>query len=136
MAKTIEWSPQMSVGVEEIDNQHKSFIQIMADFYYAFNEGMATTKLEEILNRLISYAEFHFKTEEEYFDKFNYEFKDDHKKKHQELKQKAFNFRERFDKEGPDIIPDFMDFLSDWLVTHLETEDQKYVKCFHDNGLF
>jgi hemerythrin len=50
--------------------------------------------------------------------------------------EKVLIFQERFNKEGANMVVEFMDFLTDWLVDHLETEDQKYVKCFHDHGLF
>ena len=133
--KTIAWTSDMSVGVKEIDDQHKQFIQIMADFYTAFGENKAQLEMESILNRLIEYAILHFETEEKYFDKFNYEFKDEHKKEHAELEEKVLVFQERFQKEGTGIVAEFMDFLIDWLVNHLEAQDQKYVKCFHDNGL-
>lgn len=136
MLKTIAWTAEMSVGVEEIDNQHKQFIQIMSDFYDAFNKGKVKEELAAILERLIKYADFHFKTEEKYFDKFNYEFADEHKAKHRDLENKAFIFKDRFEEEGIAIVEEFMEFLTDWLVDHLETADQKYVKCFHDHGLF
>lgn len=135
MEKIIVWRPEMSVGIEEIDNQHKQFIEIISNFYQAFNNSRVEEELGGILKRLIEYAVFHFETEEQYFDKFNYELKDDHKKKHDELKVKVLNFKERFEKEGSIMIPEFTEFLIDWLVNHMEDEDQKYVKCFHEHGL-
>jgi len=136
MAETITWTPSMSVGVVEIDNQHKEFIKIISDFYNAFEENKLKTELENTLKKLIEYADFHFKTEEAYFDKFDYEFKDEHKKEHEKIRQKALLFLERFKEEGADIVIEFMEFITDWLVDHLEEQDQKYVKCFHDHGLF
>ena len=136
MSKTITWTQDMSVGVKEIDDQHKQFIQIISDFYDAFNKNKVQSEMEGILQKLIDYAVLHFETEEKYFDKFDFEFKDEHRQKHKELKEKVLDFQGRFKKEGTDIVEEFMDFLTDWLVDHVETEDQKYVKCFHDHGLF
>ena len=132
---TIIWTPEMSVGVKEIDDQHRQFIQIIADFYVAFDKNKLQLELEDILQKLIDYAIFHFATEEGYFDEFDYAFKDEHKQKHKELREKLSFFKKRFEKEGSDMVVEFMGFLTDWLVDHLETEDQKYVKCFHDHGL-
>jgi len=136
MTQKITWTPDMSVGVEEIDNQHKYFIGIISDFYSALNERKIQTELGVILDKLIDYAVLHFNTEEKYFDKFNYEFKDEHKAIHQKVKQQLLDFKENFNKSGVDIVPDFMDFLTNWLVDHMESEDQKYVKCFHEHGLY
>jgi hemerythrin-like metal-binding protein len=136
MPKILIWEPSMSVGVNEIDEQHKKLISIISDFYESFDKGEIQAGLEVALQKLIEYAVYHFETEEKYFDKFNYEFKDEHKQKHKNFKEKVLVFQERFKKEGTSIVLEFMDFLNDWLVDHLENEDQKYVKCFHDNGLF
>jgi len=136
MNKIITWTPELSVGVAEIDEQHKEFISIMADFYSALDENKVQLELEDILERLIEYADFHFTTEENYFDKFDYEFKEEHKQKHSELRKKALDFQEKFKKEGAVIALGFLAFLTEWLMDHLETEDQKYTKCFHDHGLF
>jgi len=133
--ETITWKPDMSVGVKEIDEQHQQFIQIISDFYVAFDANKLKEELGATLKKLIDYAVFHFDTEETYFDKFDYEFKDEHKQKHKELKERVLFFQKRFEKEGPDMVVELMEFLTDWLVNHLETEDQKYVKCFHDHGL-
>lgn len=135
MNNKISWNSNMSVGIEEIDNQHKVFVQIISDLHSAFYDNKSKEELENILNKLIDYAKSHFETEERYFEKFNYELKEEHEQKHNELKLKTFDFKERFGREGTGIIPEFIDFLIDWLVDHMETEDQKYVKCFHDHGL-
>ena len=131
----IAWTPELSVGVAEIDEQHKKFIGIVEDFYSALDEDKVQSELEDILKKLIEYADFHFATEENYFDKFDYEFKEEHKQKHSELRKKALDFQEKFKKEGAGITLKFLAFLTEWLVDHLETEDHKYVKCFHDHGL-
>lgn len=135
MKELISWVESMSVGVAEIDEQHKKLISTIAGFYEAFDKGEIKSGLEVTLQKLIEYTVYHFETEEKYFDKFNYDFKDEHKQKHKEFKEKVLIFQERFKKEGTDIVEEFNDFLTDWLVNHLEDEDQKYVKCFHDNGL-
>ena len=138
MEKQIVWTPEMSVGVEEIDNQHKQFIKLIADFHLAIGENKLEEELERIFKSLEDYTGFHFQTEENYFEKFNYEFKDEHIEKHKGFIEKVSVFEERFKKEGVEtnVALDSADFLLDWLVEHIEDEDQKYVKCFHDNGLF
>jgi len=38
--------------------------------------------------QLVNYGNFHFATEEKYFDEFNYEDTEEHKKRHQEFRDK------------------------------------------------
>jgi hemerythrin-like metal-binding protein len=132
----IIWTPDMSVGVEIIDYQHKQFIDIIADLHAALYEHKLPAQISVTLKKLEEYASLHFETEEGYFNKFNYEFKDEHRQEHEKFKKDLISFHERYEKEGIGIAEELVDFSIDWLVEHIEGEDQKYVKCFHDHGLF
>ena len=43
--------------------------------------------------------------------------------------------KEKYPEPTIDFAFELVDFLEDWLINHLMTVDQKYVKCFHDHGL-
>src|SRR3989339_1805386 len=82
----IEWKKEYSVGVEEIDDQHKYFISLLNDLYDAIIAGKSRAELNELFLYLADYAEKHFATEERYFDEFGYEGTVEHKAKHQEMR--------------------------------------------------
>jgi len=130
----ILWSEKLSVGVKEIDDQHKKFIEIMNEMYAAINIS-DKQKIKELLKKLTEYAELHFATEEKYFDLFKYENSDEHKQLHKEMIVKVLEFENRYETEELNILLELLDFLENWLTDHLENQDQKYVQCFHDNGL-
>lgn len=132
----IIWKEEMSVGVKEIDDQHKIFVAMISDLYSAIYKNEVEIKLKGIITKLQDYASMHFATEEKYFDKFNYEFSTEHKQKHKELTEKILTFNENFKEKSKDIAIQLADFLIDWLVDHLETDDKKYTKCFNENGLY
>jgi len=131
----VQWEEKYSVGVEEIDKQHKDFIVIMNNLYEAFSTGKGRDELEVILNDIIKYKENHFATEEKYFDLYQYENTEEHKAEHKKLKDKVDAFYEEFKTGKADITADLMDFLENWLIDHLINQDQKYVSCFKNNGL-
>jgi len=134
----IKWDNKLSVNVEEIDEQHKNFINILNKISNAVNKKNIAEDLEKFLNELILYANFHFSTEEKYFDKFNYEGSKEHKAEHQQIKNKIKEFVSKKESKNADIYIvyfDLLDFLADWLVNHLKNMDMKYIKCFNDNGL-
>lgn len=133
---TLIWTEEMSVGVKEIDDQHKFFVNLISNLYNAIYESKVKEELEGIINSLVSYADLHFTTEENYFDKFNYEFSLDHKKRHKDLKDKVMAFYKEFKDGDNNMAIRLADFLTDWLVEHLEVADKKYTKCFHEHGLF
>jgi hemerythrin len=132
----IEWKEEYSVNVQEIDAQHKRFIGLMDKLYTASGNFTITEVLGKILDELLDYAQLHFKTEEKYFDKFNYALSEEHKSKHKELLSKIEYFLKAHLELNKDVSFELLDFLEDWLVDHLSTQDKKYMICFNENGLF
>lgn len=131
----LKWNEKYSVGVKEIDDQHKRFVEIMNSLYAAVYAGENREKMAEILLDLVNYKDNHFETEEKYFDLFQYENADEHKAEHQKLREKVTAFYQQFQEGKADVTAELMDFLEDWLVDHLEKQDQKYVECFKKNDL-
>jgi hemerythrin-like metal-binding protein len=135
MPKQFEWKEEYSVGVTEIDDQHKKLVDTIDKLSQAIGEGHAKEALHEILDTLAAYAVEHFQTEEKYFDQFNYEFSKEHKELHADFKAKVVEFIEKAKSDQIKVSFELIDFLEDWLLDHLVTADQKYVECFKANGL-
>lgn len=131
----IQWKKDMELGIEIIDKQHQYFVGLMNELYETNYNLKLKDTLGDIIKQLVAYKEFHFATEEKYFDKFNYENSVEHKNKHAELSRKVEEFKKRYEQEGSKIIGELLDFLENWLVEHLEIQDKKYVQCFRNNGL-
>lgn len=131
----ITWSQEMSVGVKEIDEQHKVFVGIMSDLYNLMFKGATEPEMSTLIKQLEAYKTFHFATEERYFDKFSYELADEHKSEHRKLEAKIAELKLRLKNEGETALSDLLDFLEDWLVEHIEINDKKYTTCFNKNGL-
>lgn len=132
----IIWDENLSVNVKEIDKQHQDLIKLVNDLYQAFYDMKLEKELEGIIGQLITFAKYHFATEEKYFDMFNYELTQEHKAKHREMDEKIFKLQQRFIEEGKGIVTDMIDFAEDWLSNHIAIEDKKYAKCFNEHGLF
>lgn len=129
------WKPEYVFGLKEIDSQHRHFVGILDRLYDLIISGSSRDELSKTLDELINYAGNHFKTEEKYFDEFNYEGAADHKEEHRELAEKISNLKKRFEVGTEDISVELIDFLEDWLVQHLLNLDSKYVDCFRQHGL-
>lgn len=131
----IFWKPEYSVEVEIIDNQHKKFIDVIRNLYEAIQKNETDEKIEEIFDDLDEYIKIHFATEENYFKKFNYENSKEHKEEHESFKRKIKELTDNSKESKLKISFDLIDFLEDWLIDHLITQDQKYKKCFKENGI-
>lgn len=131
----IEWDDNLSVGIEEIDNQHKKLIELINELHSAMRERRAKDALGKIINGLKDYAVEHFTTEEKYFDQFNYLNSGSHKKEHQNFIAKVNDFKSGFDKGKIMLSMEIMDFLKDWLISHIQKIDMAYAPFFHEKGL-
>ncbi|MFZ2193048.1 MAG: bacteriohemerythrin [Candidatus Moraniibacteriota bacterium] len=134
----IPWNEEYGVQVEEIDNQHKYFIELLNELYDTILHKKSASEIQELFVKLDDYAVLHFKTEEEYFDLFHYELADEHKKEHKKLLKKAREFKKHYQNHPEkiyDILAELFDFLENWLVDHLANQDRKYIDCFKKNGL-
>lgn len=126
----------MILGIEEIDAQHKKFVDILNQLYEAAIEEKSQLIIDEIITRVLEYADLHFKTEEKYFDEFGYEKSKEHKEQHEKLLNQAIAFKNKHEKhEVMDVSWQLLEFLENWLVDHLESEDRQYVECFKKHGL-
>ena len=68
----IEWTDELSVGIESIDEQHKKLVNMIN----ALNDAMLTNSSNELLGTiftgLAAYTQKHFAYEENMFAEYNY----------------------------------------------------------------
>ncbi|MBU0546055.1 hypothetical protein KKA13_02255, partial [Patescibacteria group bacterium] len=93
MHQKFAWTKKYSVGVAEIDKQHKEFIKICNGLLDLAKEKSFT--LEEVkikIMRLGDYALYHFGTEEELFIKTKYPDASPHTKAHLQFRDKVKDY--------------------------------------------
>lgn len=130
------WTEENSVGVGELDKQHQKLFSIVNNLYDLMTQSKAQEEISGILDELAKYADYHFKTEEKYFEQFNYENKLEHILLHKQYKEKVSQFiRDNNDGGGTVISFDILDFLEDWWLGHINNEDKRYTECFTSHGL-
>jgi len=129
------WEPEYSVEVEEIDNQHKKLFVVINELIDVLDMNITDADLSKIIGELIEYKINHFATEEKYFKEFNYEGTIDHVAKHKIFNDKVEELQNKFKGDTLGFAFALVDFLEDWLISHLMTTDQQYKKCFKEHGL-
>jgi len=65
----------------------------------------------------------------------NYPETADHKKEHAGFIDKVIDFQKGFEEGRIMMSMEIMNFLRDWLVSHIQGTDQKYIPFFHKNGI-
>lgn len=122
-------------GIELIDRQHQTIIDIIEEIEEANIEGSLPRLVEPILNKLEGYTQYHFATEEALFAKFKYEDAVEHVEEHQRAAAQVKQMLEAVKKDPRQVATDLTVFLAGWLVNHVRDMDSRYVVCFREHGM-
>lgn len=122
----IEWEDSFSVGVEIFDNEHKKLIEIINRLHLALLMKETDAVMGKTLKDLIDYTITHFAHEEDNMSKTTYPDFFKHKKEHDELIKKVQEYKAQIDSGKTTISLSIMNFLKDWLMSHILGTDMKY----------
>lgn len=127
MLKTPEWDTRYEVGISEIDLQHQNFLKLVKKVEL-FGEGkIKQMTINDILDEIFLYAQFHFKSEENLMKEFDYPEIEKHKREHKLLADHLLLEVNNL-KIHPDDIKHLHKYLVDWLLEHILAEDTKLAK--------
>jgi hemerythrin len=119
------WNNDYCIGIKTIDKQHKKLFDIMNQLYVASEQERDIKDILELFTELKSYTKYHFEEEEQHFSTLLPSEREAHKKEH------VFFICE-LDKSVQQSIRigalslELLYFLNDWLINHIQIEDQKY----------
>lgn len=130
----LEWCGLFECGNQTIDSEHKRLFEIANEFYRKTKENETHERIYETLNRLIKYAEDHFKSEEKIFTNYGIDEEElqNHKELHEDLIVRIFELNEFYSKNKRKGLSDITKFIQDWLVLHVLIEDKKHQHLFQD----
>lgn len=104
------WNKDYAVGVKSLDSQHTNLFAIR-------------------------YTEEHFAAEERRMEATHYPALAAHREHHRALSQKVGDFMARFEKGDGAVNMDLLEFLRDWLKSHIQREDQEYGPWLNEHGV-
>ena len=131
----IEWNDKYSVNISLIDEQHKNFIGIINKAIIAKKHSKVAKDVLGILDEMTEYAFEHFKIEEHYMKEFNFPENLTHRKEHINFIDRVVYYKNKVVGGNFQIIDEILEYLKQWLVSHIEINDKKYSDCFIKNGL-
>jgi hemerythrin len=123
--KDLVWDNILSVGIEEIDEDHRRLVNLFNILNHSVTEGDAPDYLEAVLEELISCTVWHFSHEERLMLKYGYEEIAEHKMEHQELIKSAKELQQKVLQAGKLVANEDIEFLEHWLTEHILTADMK-----------
>lgn len=135
--KKVQWTDNMSVGIELIDKQHQMLIQHLNNLIKSLEPNQGLTEVANTLSFLIDYTHFHFSEEEKHMAANKYSELDQHKMKHDEFKTTLTNLEEEFKEDGAThVLADSINtLLVNWLIKHICNVDVEFGAFLKNNGI-
>ncbi len=134
----VEWNDSLSVGIDEIDEDHKKLVALLNELHDAVEAGAGHTVLGKVLEGLILYVSHHFGHEEGLFLRAQYPGYEEHKREHEELTAQVKAVYDKFNSDPEGMLAlEVLDFLKDWLYIHIMKSDRQfgvYLNAHQDNS--
>ncbi|TWI68582.1 hemerythrin-like metal-binding protein [Desulfobotulus alkaliphilus] len=121
------WRSRLATSIKTIDDQHRELVRLINLLHKAMRLQKGAAELGGILKQLADYTVTHFAYEEELFARYGYPESRSHSKVHRDLVARVVGIQKDFESGKATVTMDLMDFLKDWLNTHILKTDMAYV---------
>lgn len=133
----VQWTDDLSIGVETIDEQHKMLVKHLNDFAEAVAAHQGPSAIISTLGFLIEYTNFHFAEEEKHMTWTKYPGLQQQLTEHEAFKKTLANVEADFKEDGAtyDIANDIDALLVNWLLKHIRGVDLEFGKFLSEKGI-
>jgi hemerythrin len=125
----MEWKDSYTVGMKDLDAQHRGLLELInqiGDLADTFSPPKSA--VFGALNEMIRYAQNHFRTEEQYLEKYGYPKYPEQKEEHEAFVEKTFEMARDLEKEDGLSLGAIILFLEDWYADHILSKDRNYAQ--------
>lgn len=120
----MEWNPEYSIGIDEIDSQHKVLLGHFATIEQHIRNKDAWSAMHFAVVDLRLFAERHFFAEETLMSIFGYPGATTHAAAHNSFFQRLDEIERKALRE--DATTELLHFLRFWLLEHIMESDRDY----------
>jgi hemerythrin-like metal-binding protein len=129
------WDESFSVGVEELDGQHRDLFRILERLGEAVEGGGAAEVAVERLEDLAKECACHFATEEGYLERLGFPGAVQQRVQHRLFAARLARLRDRARSGQEALSEPVLDELTSWLLGHIVGLDREYAEFFRARGL-
>jgi hemerythrin len=127
----VQWTEDLSVGIEKIDSQHRELFAKINDLVAAVKQHVCKYKIGDVIKFLEDYVVFHFGEEESWMKQFNYPGYAAHKAQHEtfianfnELKKELPKLEGGTKPGAYDLSVETNKVVVDWILEHIVKVDK------------
>lgn len=126
----MEWTPNLSVGNNKIDQQHQDLLLNIDKIKELDTSNINKKEADALLNFITDYMTKHFNEEEVLLKKNNYPDLEKHHEIHEKFKKDMNTAIEnaKLQNYSKVSLSSVKVKLSSWLISHIMKEDRKYSK--------
>ena len=128
----MQWKDEYSVGVAEIDEQHKGVIELFTVIDTAIDNREGWSDVFFKLEQLREHARFHFALEESLMRMHDYLKHAEHVDLHKHFLGKLDQLQ--MTTLSRQVTMNTINYLSNWYADHMQTHDRDFVRYIIDSG--
>jgi hemerythrin len=123
----VTWTPDLSVGIKNIDDQHKIWFDKANELFEAGRQQKAKEYINTMIDFLDEYTKKHFKDEEAYMEEIRYPEIDAQKKAHASFINDLAKLKNDYNAAGGNllVILNANKIVISWLTNHIRQMDKK-----------
>ncbi|MBF0195219.1 MAG: hemerythrin family protein [Magnetococcales bacterium] len=136
MSDEMKYLPKsLVVGLDNIDSEHEVLFSLFDTLSKAIENNDYLFDLGEIIEELVAYVKFHFKSEEKLMISSGYPNIMQHRKAHKIMTAHVHGYMFRFKSKSEsqrNIVVDINDFIKFWFIDHIANDDMNLAKYYNN----
>jgi hemerythrin len=130
------WTEAYRVNIAALDQQHQRLFDAVNELEQALRVGEGNRTIDEVLNRLLTYAGLHFALEESLMERHEFPGLSSHRAQHEAFRRKLLAFLDNHRAAKAGVPVELLFFLQTWLKGHVLTIDRQYSAFLNARGEF
>ncbi len=127
------WSDKLATGVSVVDEQHQRLVGIINKIGNLCAEGGDSVRINPVLDELVSYAQYHFATEEQLMRRYavSAAHREYHLKAHDDFRKQltlALGIIQTSPQSSMKLLAQLLEYLARWLLQHIMVVDLRMAR--------
>jgi len=120
------WKDSFNIGNAEVDLQHRTFLEILNEYYEMTFGGKTEVVDKDLVDKLKAYMAMHFRFEEDLMQSVGYENIERHRNQHRYFESLVLDFESAHLQGKSQRLDTAVSALRDWFLNHILDEDKKF----------
>jgi len=121
----LKWTKEFSVGIEEVDGEHKELIEMINGLHDVMQVGADYVQVVELLGEIYSQIAAHFAHEEKIMRNARYPLYEEHREDHETLLDDLREIMDEVEADGSFDAAALSGDLNRWFIDHFHTHDAR-----------